>query len=94
MEDFLTVRQVAILLKVHHLTVRRYINEGKLKAVRIGGNIRVSQHDLQTFSEVYTPHAKSAKISTRLNPVSPFSSSDPLFRLKGRGLSMNNPDNI
>ena len=42
MDDTLfSVNQVSILLKVHPLTVRRYIKEGKLKAIRVAGNIRV-----------------------------------------------------
>ena len=88
MEDLLTIRQVSILLKVHQLTVRRYINEGKLKAVKVGGNVRVSQQDLRSFSEGYMPHTKTVKSSPKETTVEPFSLSDPIFRLKGRGLSL------
>ncbi len=61
MDDFLTVKQVAMLLKIHHLTVRRYIAEGKLKAVKLGGNVRITQKDLQSFSESYIPNTKQVK---------------------------------
>ena len=89
MDDLYTVKQVAILLKVHQLTVRRYINEGKLKAIKIGGNVRISQNDLRSFSEAYLPATKSNKAqSNEISRTNPFSVSDPLFRLKGRGLSL------
>jgi excisionase family DNA binding protein len=88
MEDLLTVKQVAILLKVHQLTVRRYINEGKLKAIKAAGNIRISQNELNNFMQSFMPNAKTTKIATATTPSKPFTPSDPLFRLKARGLSL------
>jgi excisionase family DNA binding protein len=91
MDDLLTVKQVSILLKVHPLTVRRYINEGKLKAVKVGGNVRISQQDLRNFSEIYSPNAKTTKSNSAPAPTTaPFDQSDAFFRLKGRGLSIDN----
>lgn len=84
----MTVKQVAIILKIHHLTVRRYINEGKLKAVKIGGNIRVSQQELKAFSESYIPHSRPVKTNVSSPTTNTFSPNDPLFRLKSRGLSL------
>lgn len=92
MEDLLTVKQVSILLKVHALTIRRYINEGKLKAIKIGGNVRISRENLQSFSESYVPRTHGTKSQTIINPTPPFSSSDALFRLKARGLSLDSFD--
>jgi excisionase family DNA binding protein len=37
MDNLLNVNQVAFILKVHPLTVRKYIKDGKLKAIRAGG---------------------------------------------------------
>lgn len=88
MDDLLTVKQVAIILKIHPLTVRRYINEGKLKAVKIGGNVRVSQQELKSFSESYIPHSRPVKTTVVSSTASTFSPNDPLFRLKSRGLSL------
>ena len=87
MEEFYTVNQAAIVLKVHPLTIRRYIREGKLKAVRAGGNIRIALSDLKAFSQSFVPRTRSPKephSSTGTN----FSLDDPFFRLKARGLSM------
>ena len=41
MADFMTVAEVAALLRVHPVTVRRQIHCGRLPAVRIGRRIRV-----------------------------------------------------
>ncbi len=92
MDDLLTVNQVARLLKVHSLTVRRYINEGRLKAIRLGGNIRVSQSELKSFSETYISNSNKQDKTTSNSSSVPFSTADPLFRLKGRGLSLDNVD--
>jgi excisionase family DNA binding protein len=89
MDDLLTVKQLSIILKVHQLTIRRYINEGKLKAVKVGGNVRVPQESLRSFMENYASSSKSTK-STTSSSEEPFTPSDSLFRLKGRGLSLEN----
>ncbi len=94
MEDLLTVKQVSILLKVHQLTVRRYIKEGKLKAVKVGGNVRISQSELNSFGEIYISSTKSNKSTiSKTGNSSPFSPNDAIFRLKGRGLSIDGSNN-
>lgn len=89
MENLLNVRQVAFILKVHPLTVRRYIKEGKLKAVRAGGNVRIKESSLGEFNKdfSYTPSNKQTA-KTQLIPTKIFSLDDPLFRLRGRGASV------
>lgn len=89
MEEILySVKQVGILLKVHPLTVRRYIREGKLKAIRIAGNIRIPQSYLDNFSEEVKTNKIWRKPVPRGNKITEFSLDDAIFRLKGRGLSM------
>ena len=51
MTNLLSVRQVAFILKVHPLSVRRYIKEGKLKAIRAAGNVRIEESELQTSTK-------------------------------------------
>lgn len=36
MEEYFTPKELAQLLKVHHRTIRRLINDGKLNAVDVG----------------------------------------------------------
>lgn len=87
MENLFNVNQAAYILKVHPLTVRRYINENKLKAVKAGGNIRIKESDLMAFNKDLIPREKSKKSSTQdprtIRKV--FTVDDPLFRLKGLG---------
>jgi putative molybdopterin biosynthesis protein len=44
-----TVEQVAKILQVSPHTVRNLIKEGKIKAVRVGIQIRVTQEELDRF---------------------------------------------
>ena len=89
MDELLTVKQAAIILKVHHLTVRRYINEGKLKAVRAAGNVRITLSDLRAFQEGYIPNQKPMKNTNALtSPSATFAANDALFRMRGRGVSL------
>lgn len=90
MDNLFNINQAAFILKVHPLTVRRYIKEGRLKAMKVGGNVRIREKDLQEFNKDYTP---SAKISTsptkvKLNPAKAFTMEDPFLRLNGRGASI------
>lgn len=88
MEEFYTVKQAGIAVKVHPLTIRRYIKEGKLKAIRVGGAVRIALNDLRAFTQDFIPHTKHVKLQVS-SPTKMFSFDDPLLRLKGRGLSMN-----
>lgn len=87
MEELYTVYQVAKALKVHPITIRRYIREGKLKARRAGGNIRIASPDLSNFTRDFIPRIKPVKEPSLAQAN--FSFNDPLFRLKARGLGMN-----
>jgi len=91
MDEFYTINQAAITLKIHPLTVRRYIKEGKLKAYRVGGNIRIAVNDLRAFTQNFIPRSKTIKSSeNQLEKSSSkeFSFTDPLLALKGKGLSI------
>lgn len=46
-EEFITIKEAAILLGVAELTVRNYITQGSLKAERIGRRIRIRKGDLK-----------------------------------------------
>jgi excisionase family DNA binding protein len=50
-ESFLTVAEVAELLKVNQQTVRNWIDHGKLAAVRVGRRVRIKRSDLNRILE-------------------------------------------
>ncbi len=45
-----SVEQVADLLGLHVKTVRSYVRDGRLKAVRIGKQYRIAREDLEAFT--------------------------------------------
>ena len=47
----LTVKDVANELRIHPNTVYRLVHAGKLKAVKVGGAIRIYEDDLAKFIE-------------------------------------------
>ena len=90
METLLSVRQIAFILKVHPLTIRRYIKDKKLHATKVGGNIRISEADLEKF------HQEVSSVAKEKSPFRPvgffaakeFTPADPFLRLQGRGASL------
>ena len=49
MNDLYTVERVATLLGLHIKTVRGYVRDGKLKAIRLGKSYRIARSDLEAF---------------------------------------------
>mgnify|MGYP003654081851 CR=1 FL=1 len=54
----LSVKEVADYLRVEHKTVRKLIDEGKLKAARVGRGLRVKESDIEAFLDQNTVTAK------------------------------------
>lgn len=89
MKNLLSVKQVAFILKVHPLTVRRYIKEKKLKAVKLGGNIRIAEKDLEAFhQEVAEQVTEKSEPKTFRKADKQFTEEDPFLRLQGRAASL------
>ena len=70
---FLSVDQVASRLGLHVRTVRRYVREGRLKAVRIGKQYRVAREALDALTgkppapaAVSAPTARHVEVSSIL----------------------------
>lgn len=49
MNDLLTVNEVAAILRLSPFTIRRWIKEQKLRAVKVGSVWRVYKVDLEKF---------------------------------------------
>ncbi len=53
--EFLTVAEVAEMLRVSNMTVYRLINAGQLRAVRVGKSYRLTEDDVDRYlAEGYT----------------------------------------
>jgi excisionase family DNA binding protein len=50
MQQLYSVEQVAGLLGLHVKTVRNYVRDGQLKAVRVGKQYRIAREDLEAFT--------------------------------------------
>jgi putative molybdopterin biosynthesis protein len=51
MDEFLTVSEIAELLKLNQQTIRNWIDAGKLPAFRIGRRVRVKREDFERLLE-------------------------------------------
>src|ERR1700724_3422196 len=49
-QELYSVEQVADLLNLHVRTVRNYVREGRLKAVRIGKQYRIARENLEAMT--------------------------------------------
>ena|SRR5687767_1387518 len=83
--NLMTVQEVAETLRVSPMTVRRYIQSGKLAAVRVGRGVRVEQAAVEQF---VTPIVAGQPQETqhdrnRLPEGRPFSFDDPLWNIVG-----------
>jgi excisionase family DNA binding protein len=62
-QDWRSVEQVAEQLGLHVRTVRGYIRDGRLAAVRIGKQYRIAQADLDAFTGRPAPVRPRAEVS-------------------------------
>jgi excisionase family DNA binding protein len=85
-DDLLSVFEIAKRLKLHVKTVRNYVREGSLKAVRIGKQYRISRADVEAFTGLPLPLTESerarrqrgieASCVVRIDAISPEDSSN------------------
>jgi len=52
-EKYYTIEEVAEMLKVVYLTVYRWIQDGKLKAYKVGKQYRINKPDLDSVITSY-----------------------------------------
>jgi excisionase family DNA binding protein len=63
-EHFYTLEQVAERLGLHVRTVRAYVRDGRLKAVRIGKQYRVTPADLEALTGTLPRRARHVDVSS------------------------------
>lgn len=79
--ELLTVRETAQMLRVSPLTIRRYIADGRLSAIKAGKGIRVRKESVEQFVIPVKPKEEPRMGS----PVrgTPTSADDPLWNIVG-----------
>jgi len=84
MEHFMTSEEIAELLHVDPVTIRRLVNKGELSAYRIGADYRFAPSDLQDYlqRQRITAHAQNGANTGSNNPLDQFSQ---MFRRLIRG---------
>ena len=60
-DSFLTLNEVADLLRVSKLTVWRYVDAGKLPAYKFGRDLRIKKTELEVFIESRRKITQKAK---------------------------------
>lgn len=85
-QELLSIFEVAKRLKLHVKTVRNYVRNGRLKAVRIGKQYRLSRADVEAFTGLPLPltdgerarrqRATAASCVVRIDAISPEDSSE------------------
>ena len=58
-QDLLSVFDIAARLNLHVKTVRSYVRDGRLKAIRIGKSYRILRSDLEAFTGQPLPPSES-----------------------------------
>ena len=61
MSELLTIRDAAKILKVSQGTVRRMLNRGELKGVRVGRLWRIPQIEIGRFSSIKQEELENTK---------------------------------
>jgi excisionase family DNA binding protein len=79
--QLLTIQETASLLRVSPITVRRYISDGRLDAVRAGKGVRVKQESVERFVQPVEP--KNEQPQTMVPQGRPLTFDDPLWGLVG-----------
>jgi len=57
-KPFMTTLEIAELFKVNEATVRAWIHEGELRAIRVGREFRVVVKDLEAFVNAHATHSE------------------------------------
>src|SRR5580765_6762544 len=81
-QELYSVEQVAERLGLHVRTVRNYIRDGRLKAVRIGKQYRIADEDLQLLAG--QPAAAAARVADG-DPPRPHADVSSIMQIEGIG---------
>jgi excisionase family DNA binding protein len=60
-KPFMTTHEIAELFKVSEATVRAWIHEGELRAIRVGREFRVAAKDLEAFVDAHATRSENVE---------------------------------
>jgi len=77
MEHLMTSEEVAELLHVDPVTIRRLVNKGELAAYRIGADYRFAPSDVEAYLQrqrisAHAGEEQDTELKTPLDPLGPF----------------------
>jgi excisionase family DNA binding protein len=81
--ELLTVAETAEALKVTTITIRRYIADGRLPAVRVGKGVRVRKEAVDQLLTPIEPKRGGAAKNNATPAGHPLTYEDPLWQLVG-----------
>jgi excisionase family DNA binding protein len=79
--ELLTIQETAQMLKVNPITIRRFIADGRLEAVRVGRGVRVRKEAVDQLTQPVA--LKSARTRVARRTVRPMTWDDPMSKLVG-----------
>src|SRR5438552_18652280 len=83
--ELLTVQETAEMLRVAPITIRRYIADGRLPAVKVGKGLRVRR---ESIDELLAPVEPKKPRRKSRGPVGrPLTKDDPMWQLIGSATS-------
>lgn len=77
-DSFLTVAEVAALLKLNQQTVRNWIDQGSLPAVRVGRRVRIRRSDLERVLKAGATRTESSSSSGASPSAADFWGGEPV----------------
>src|SRR6266550_5980135 len=81
--ELYTVRETANLLRVSEITVRRYIADGRLPAVRVGRAVRVEKEAVERLPSPVKAVGAREKAPRKRQKPKYFTKDDPLWNIVG-----------
>src|SRR5512135_2998630 len=78
MDDLLTTRQLMDLLQLDRTTIYRMLNDGRLPAVRVGGQWRFSRQAIEALMQGKVAASADSKTSAETSAVAPTPNTDVL----------------
>ena len=83
--ELLTIQETARMLRVAPITIRRYIADGRLPAVRVGRGVRLQKEAVDQF--VTPVESKKPRRKPRGPVGRPLTDDDPMWQLIGSATS-------